>query len=128
MTTGKPDFRKPVPEGVVEHLGFGTGEGGLVDLGDGSLMLLCGKGRYYSADGGRSWSEPRPFHCEAMDSPAGLSCIMLQSGELALAHRGRETTGQGTEEFNWNPFYLSRSADGGETWSGAAPMNILGGP
>ncbi len=37
--TGKPTFRKPAPEGIVEHIGLGKGEGtAMVELDDGSLM------------------------------------------------------------------------------------------
>ena len=122
----KPDFRKPAPEGV-EQTGIGAGSGnGMVVLDDGSLMMIMGSRCHISTDGGQTWGEPRPLNCEAMGSPSNLSCIKLQSGKLALAHRGREEAGRGTEMFNWNPFYLSVSEDGGQTWAGAWPMKLLG--
>ncbi len=124
--TGKPNFRKPVPPGVAERTGV-SGQG-LVALDDGSLMLIGGSNYYISTDGGLNWGEARPLNCEAMGASGEQSCIRLQSGKLALAHRGREEAGRGTEEFNWNPLYLSVSEDQGKTWTGAWPMNLLGGP
>ena len=121
----KPDFRKPAPEGVVEQTGIGTGSGnGMVVLDDGSLMIIMGSRCHISTDGGQTWGEPRPLNCEAMGSPSNLSCIKLQSGKLALAHRGREEAGRGTEMFNWNPFYLSVSEDGGQTWTPILPNDL----
>ena len=119
-------FRKPIPEGVVEHVGLGPNA--IVTLNDGALMLITGDACRTSTDGGQTWGEPRPLNCETMGSAQGMSCIRLQSGKLALAHRGKEIEGQGTEMFNWNPFYLSVSEDEGGTWAGAWPMNLLGGP
>ena len=128
-TTRKPDFRKPAPEGGMEHLGLGAGEGtAMVELDDGSLRLIAGTHCRTSTDGGGTWGEPEPLHCAAMGSASGLSCIRLQSGMLALAHRGKEEAYRGTEMFNRNPFYLSVSDDGGKSWSGAWPMHLLGGP
>ncbi len=127
--TGKPTFRKPAPEGVVEHIGLGKGEGtAMVELDDGSLMLIAGSDYLISSDGGQTWGEPQPLNCEAMGAPTSVSCIRLQSGTLALAHRGKEDAGRGTEEYGWNPFYLSVSEDEGKSWSGAWPMKLLGGP
>lgn len=125
----KPDFRKPAPEGVVEQTGIGSGTGnGMVALDDGSLMMVVGSHSHISTDGGQTWGESRPLNCETMGSSSNLSCIKLQSGKLALAHRGKEEEGRGTEMFNWNPFYLSVSEDDGQTWAGAWPMKLLGGP
>ena len=40
---GKPSFRKPAPEGVVEQVGIGTGSSnGMVELDNGSLMMIAG--------------------------------------------------------------------------------------
>ena len=124
----KPEFRKPVPEGVVEHVGIGSGSSAMIERDDGSLMLIAGNERVESVDGGTHWGELGPLGCDAMGSPANLGCIKLQSGKLALAHRGREEAGKGTEMFNWNPFYLSVSEDEGQSWSGGWPMHLLGGP
>ena len=125
----KPEFRKPVPDGVVELVGIGSGSSSaMVERDDGALMLIEGNQYAVSEDGGMHWGEPTPLGCEAMGSPANLSCIKLQSGKLALAHRGKEEAGQGTEMFNWNPFYLSVSEDDGRTWDGGWPMRLLGGP
>ena len=126
---GKPSFRKPAPEGAVEQVGIGTGaSNGMVELDDGSLMMIAGSRCYTSTDGGQTWSKLRPLNCEAMGSPSNMSCIKLRSGNLALAHRGKEEAGWGMEMFNWNPFYLSVSEDGGESWAGGWPMKLLGGP
>ena len=124
--TERPTFRKPAPDDVVEHAGFRVDA--MVALDDGSLMLISGAHCRTSTDGGQTWDEPRPLNCGAMGSASGLSCIRLQSDRLALAHRGMEDAGRGTERFNWNPFYLSVSDDRGGTWSGAWPMHLLGGP
>jgi hypothetical protein len=124
--TGKPNFRKPVPQGVVERTGL-NGQG-LVRLDDGSLMLIAVNDYYTSTDEGLNWSAARPLNCAALSGSGEQSCIRLQSGKLALAHRGAEEVGRGTEEFNWNPLYLSVSEDQGKTWAGARPMNLLGGP
>ncbi|MCE2434744.1 MAG: exo-alpha-sialidase [Candidatus Latescibacteria bacterium] len=125
----KPSFRKPAPEEVMELTGIGTGTGnGMVVLDDGSLMMVVGSRFHISIDGGQTWGESRPLNCEAMGSPSNLSCIKMQWGNLARAHRGREEAGRGTEMFNWNPFYLSVSEDEGQAWAGAWPMKLLGGP
>lgn len=125
--TEKPNFRKAVPQGVVERTGV-SGQG-LVMLEDGSLMLIAGS-RYYvlSAGGGLDWSTAQPLDCEGLSASGEQSCIRLQSGKLALAHRRQEETNRGTETYNWNPLYLSLSEDQGKTWAGAWPMNLLGGP
>ena len=87
----KPNFRKPASEGVVEQTGIGTGTGnGMVALDNGSLVMVVGSRFHISTDGGQTWGESRPLNCEAMGSASNLSCIKLQSGKLALAHRGKE--------------------------------------
>ena len=104
--TGKPDFRKPVPQGVVEHIGLGAGSSSaMMELDGGSLLLIEGSNGRLSSDGGQNWDGPWPLNCEAMGSPSNLACIRLQSGVLALVHRGAEQAGRGTEEFHLNPFY-----------------------
>ena len=126
---GKPTFRTPVPEGVVEHIGIAAGSANaMVEATDGSLLMISGKERRTSTDGGLTWGDATPLNCQALGSPGALSCIRLASGKLALAHRGNEENGKGTEAWNWNPFYLSTSGDDGQTWTGARPMNLLGGP
>jgi len=128
-STGKPTFRKPPPEGVVEHSGLGRGEGtAMVELDDGTLMLIAGSDYLISGDGGQTWGDPQPLNCEAMGAAGNLSCLRLQSGALALAHRGKQEAGRGTEQYNWNPFLLSVSADEGRSWCGGWPMKLLGGP
>ncbi len=129
LPTGKPKFRKQLPEGVVELVGVGASEGtGLVELDDDSLLLVAGMERRISTDGGASWGDAEPLNCKTMGRPGNLSCIRTASGELALAHRGKEEFVAGTEEAGWTPFYLSVSEDEGKSWSGGWPMNLLGGP
>ena len=124
----KPIFRKPVPNGVVEHLGVGAGSTtAVVEVEDG-LMMIAGRRCYRSGDGGRTWRESEALDWTILGEPTSLSCIRLQSGSLALAHLSRNNRDPGTEMFNWNPFFLSVSVDDGRSWTGEWPMNLLGGP
>ncbi len=125
---GKPVFRKSPPEGVIEHIGIGTGSSAMVELADGRLAIIAGSKSISSTNCGRDWDTRSSLGCEAMGSGASLSCIKLHSGRLALAHRGKEDAGGGTEMFNWNPFYLSLSENEGKTWGSPNPMQLLGGP
>ena len=56
---GRPEFRKPVPEGVIEASGVTVGEAtALVPLSDGELGLLASGRLLRSDDGGVTWGEP----------------------------------------------------------------------
>ena len=59
-TAGRPTFRKPPPEGVMEVVGIGR-EWSIAQLADGAL--LAARKRHYrlSRDGGESWDEEREF-------------------------------------------------------------------
>ena len=121
----KPVFRKTLPDGVTEQTGVRASS--IVEA-KGRLKMVSGDKWKTSMDGGESWSDDGDLGCAEMGSPSGLSCIRIDSGKLALAHRGKEDDRRGTEEWNWNPWYLSYSDDGGRTWTTAGNMNLLGGP
>ena len=93
-------FRKPVPAGVFEVKGISAG-GGIVQRPDGTLMLAQGRSFWVSADGGRTWTAPKPLGSAI--GAGGL--IRLQSGALAIY--GGKAGGN----------YFSASADEGVTWS-----------
>lgn len=101
----------PVPEGVTEVTGLPV-DGGMVEAGDGSLIMLHSVrepaptlARRTSADGGRTWSGPRPVTGLAPGPVQGCGAIRLQSGRLAAYH--------GAPGHGWS---LSTSADEGVTW------------
>ena len=82
----RPTFRKPVPEGVIEHIGVGVGSAtAIVEVHDG-LLMIAGRGCYRSGDSGRTWERADAPDWESLGETSCLSCIRLQSGELALAH------------------------------------------
>jgi len=105
----KPAFT-PVPEGVVELVGYSQ-NGGIVELKDGSLMMGSGgswsqPGDNYriSQDGGRTWGGSQPLNAQI---PAN-GLIRLQSGALAIYGKGE----------GWPPrWYFSSSLDEGKTWA-----------
>ena len=124
----KPIFRKPLPEGVIEHIGVGAGSAtAVVEVGNG-LLMIAGRRYYRSEDSGLTWGRVDAPDWETLGETSCLSCIRLQSGRLALAHLGSRNRHHGSEMFNWNPFFLSVSDDEGRSWSGEWPMNLLGGP
>ena len=52
----KPTFRKPVPEGVIEHTGLGSGSSSaVVQRADGSLLTIAGNRTCTSVDCGSTW-------------------------------------------------------------------------
>lgn len=55
----RPPLRKPPPEGVVELVGVGGSGSSLVELKDGSLMLLLKSSYRISTDGGLSWGKAK---------------------------------------------------------------------
>lgn len=127
--SSRPTFRKPLPDGVVEHINLAVRHSAsVIELDDSTLMLVSGPNYCLSTNGGQTWNKTTPLNCEAMGNPSNMACLRLQSGQLVIAHRGKELYGKGTEMFNWNPFYLSLSNDRGKTWIGSWPMDLLGGP
>ncbi len=111
-TEGRPNFR-PVPEGVVELLGF-PADGGIVEREDGALMFIYGGGVYesgldtprcrLSTDAGQTWGEPTPVNCEI--GAGGV--IRLQSGALGM---------YGTKARERGAYYFCSSPDEGKTWT-----------
>ena len=100
MTSGRPLFRKPPPEGVVEVLGIGR-EWSIAGLDDGSLLAARHRQCRFSRDGGESWSEERD---------------LLNSGALARS----PTTGCGSPATRAAP-----GASGGRSHCLAAPTAAL---
>lgn len=97
------------PDVVTEVEGIPT-EGGIVELRDGSLLLVQNRASRLSRDGGKSWSAE-----SAMDIAFNIAgMIRLQSGHLAV---------YGHED---GKFYSALSADDGNTWSD--PSLITGYP
>jgi len=105
----------PLPPGAFEIEHFPM-DGGIIEARDGSLMVIFGGGIYetgetrpmrrVSADGGVSWSDPKPVECEV--GAGGV--IRLASGALGL---------YGQKE---SRCYFCSSVDDGDTWS--APVHI----
>jgi len=85
---------------VVEITGIRAG-GGIVELEDGSLMLVQGRPYRLCTDGGRTWGEAQP-----LNAPMGVSgLIRLNNGDLSI---------YGKHGRNW---CFSSSSDEGQTWS-----------
>ena len=103
----KPVFRKPPPDGVVELVGVAGSGSTLVELKDGSLMLVQGAGYRISTDEGLTWGDSQPLG----EGVSGNGIIRLQSGALAL-----------TGGLN---MWLSQ--DEGKSWGPALPLRTLGG-
>ena len=123
--TDKPADRPtflPLPDGVSEETGTPV-NGGIVARRDGSLLMVhtdgkaaSGLARRLSSDKGANWTPPEPLLDKHMNGAQGCGVIQLQSGDLALYH--------GTLAGGW---YLSTSADEGETWSLALRGAVHGG-
>ena len=93
-------FRKPSPPHVPELTGI-TADGGIVALADGALLLAQGQSCRRSTDGGLTWGEAEPLHCNIQ----AASLVRLKSGRLAVC--GRQGDG----------YFFSASADEGRSWS-----------
>jgi len=103
----KPVWRKPPPEGVVELVGVAGSKGTLVELQDGSVMLVQGGSYRISTDGGLTWGDSQSLG----EGVSGKGIIRLQSGALAL------TGGQN----------MWLSEDEGKTWGPALPLRTIEG-
>ena len=115
---GRPQFRKPVPEGVTEVTGVAVGEASaLLSLNDGALGLIAGGRLLRSADGGATWGEPLALELPDAGRLQGLACIRLQAGPLALVYRDRQEC-----------FRLVVSEDDGRTWRQRSTVDLLGSP
>ena len=82
-TPGRPVFRKPPPEGVVEVVGIGR-EWSIAPLEDGALLAARKRHCRISHDGGISWGEER----ELPEPVRAWGLLRLQSGALAAFSRG----------------------------------------
>ena len=120
-TSGRAEKRaaiKPAPPGVFELTGIPT-DGGIVELKDGSLMLVQAgvsggsgqRGRNVliyriSKDGGKTWSDRQPLSCDISTEPMESSgMVRLKSGALAL-YAGKR-----------NDWHFAISRDDGTTWT-----------
>ncbi len=103
----KPVWRKPPPEGVVELVGVAGSGSSLVELNDGSIMLVKGGSYRISTDGGLTWGDSQSLG----EGVSGNGIIRLQSGALAL-----------TGGLN---MWLSH--DEGKTWGPALPLRTIKG-
>jgi len=107
---GRPTFRKPPPEGVIEVVGkLGRGWS-LVELKDGALMGVAGSSYRTSDDDGVSWGKAKKL-------PDGIgvdggSIMRLNSGALAI----------------YNRKHIWRSTDEGQTWDEGSPIPMVGWP
>ncbi len=104
----KPVWRKPPPEGVVELVGVAGSGSALVELKDGSVMLVQGGSYRISTDGGLTWGDSQPLG----EGVSGHGIIRLQSGALALSgdHEMRLSHDEGKTwgpalPFKWGPHY-----------------------
>jgi hypothetical protein len=100
----------PLPAGVIEHTNLGIDS--VVELKDGSVLANNGR---VSSDGGKSWSQPRPFGAGIR----GSGLLRLNSGGIALT----EGTAGGS-----SGIWISRNE--GKTWE-ATPdsfQKAMGGP
>ncbi len=99
-------------------------EGAMVELGDGRILLVFSRftggsgdhdrahlARTYSADGGRTWTEPDVLiKTEGDMNVMSVSLVRLSSGELMLSYMRKNSTG------DCRPL-VRFSHDEGETWS-----------
>ena len=116
--SARPQFRTPVPEGVIEVTGVAVGEASaLVALTDGALGLIAGGELLRSTDGGATWGEPLALQLPDAGRMQGLACIRLQSGPLALVYGDRQEC-----------FRLVMSDDDGRTWQQRGNVDLLGSP
>ncbi len=103
-----PDIGTPPPEGVVELVGVGGIGHSLVELNDGTLMMVSGGSYRLSGDGGLTWGAAQSLG----EGVSGNSIMRLQSGALALTN-GRQ---------------LWISTDEGLTWGEPRNIEMLGSP
>ena len=106
-TSGRPTFRTPPPEGVVEVVGIGR-EWSIAQLSDGALLAARKRHCRISRDGGESWGEQQ----ELPEPVCAWGVLRLQSGALAA--------------FSRDTLWLSR--DDGRSWGEGRPIELLGSP
>ena len=81
----RPRIGKAPPPGVVELVGVGGIDHGLIERKDRSLMMVGGGSCRASTDGGRIWGPAKPLG----KGIAGTGIIRLASGALALTQGRR---------------------------------------
>ena len=95
-----------------------------VTLKDGSILAVRGDRARTSADGGKTWSRPRPF---VAHPKMGIKSILrLNSGKLGVILvrvEGIPNVGHDAENFRQMTVSFATSADEGKTWSEAVRMN-----
>ena len=104
-----------------------NGEASLIELRDGSLLLMYGAHQksgdwdrgeirqIRSRDGGKTWSEPETVFSDANRSLFQISFARLANGDLGLTHT---SLANGRDAFK----VFRRSTDEGKTWS--EPLKI----
>lgn len=104
-----------------------NGEASLIELRDGSLLLMYGAHQksgdwdrgeirqMRSRDGGKTWSQPETVFSDAKRSLFQISFARMANGDLGLTHT---SLANGRDAFK----VFRRSTDEGQTWSG--PMKI----
>ncbi len=104
-----------------------NGEASLIELRDGSLLLMYGAHQksgdwdrgeirqMRSRDGGKTWSQPKTVFSDAKRSLFQISFARLANGDLGLTHT---SLANGRDAFK----VFRRSKDEGQTWS--EPLKI----
>ena len=96
------------------HLDMSLYLGGMIELGDGSLLSMSGQGRSISVDGGETFSDPEPVQdVEGNQIDGGIGHLLrLPSGKIGGFCGGSDSK----QQYGMSPFFR-RSTDEGRTWS-----------
>ena len=120
VAAGKPEFRKSAAPGK-EIIGIaGTGSS-LIELTDGSLMVMKGGNYRISTDGGDTWCESKSFG----SGVSGDGLVRLKSGKLAMT---KPLASGGNLEKGWKGAQVRTSEDEGKTWTDPLPVKMMGTP
>ena len=107
--------------------------GPFIELGDGSLMTVVPndlsyrsplKGALFSADGGRTWSDPHPVYAGAGPGvPAACVFLRTRQGVIVMVYTDQSTFNPGWDDDAGEPIaniradvWTIRSLDEGRTW------------
>jgi cysteine-rich repeat protein len=100
-----------------------SGGGALAAASDGRAFLVWVEGETLrltrTIDGGKTWTEPRRLHADpavVYGNPTGVDAAMDADGTAVLVWRGEGLSGADGD------IMLSRSLDGGDTWTDPAPL------